>query len=95
MKDFCKGAVCNSFGVLKGAAQHKYLGLPLLIGKNKQEIFAYIKERVWSRIQVWNKQYLSKASKEILLKTVAQAIPNYAISIFLLPLTLCSDLEKR
>lgn len=37
---------------------------------------------------------LSKGGKEILLKTVAQMLPNYAMGVFLLPLNLCQDLER-
>lgn len=37
---------------------------------------------------------MSKGGKEILLKTVAQALSNYAMSVFLLPHELCKDLEK-
>ena len=36
---------------------------------------------------------LSRAGKEILLKTVAQAMPNYAINVYLIPLDLCKELE--
>ncbi|KAH9763510.1 reverse transcriptase domain-containing protein [Citrus sinensis] len=36
----------------------------------------------------------SKAGKEILLKTVAQAMPNYTMNIYLLPLELCRELER-
>lgn len=76
------------------AEDQKYLGLPAMIGRNKQETFSYIKDAVWSRISNWNKRCLSRAGKEILLKSVAQAVPNYAMSFFLLPVHLCQDLEK-
>ena len=37
---------------------------------------------------------LSRAGKDILLKTVAQAIPNYAMNIYLLPMELYKELER-
>lgn len=37
---------------------------------------------------------LSRGGKEILLKTVVQAMPTFAISVFLLPLALVTELER-
>ena len=37
---------------------------------------------------------LSRSGKEILLKSVAQAMPNFALSVFLMLLSLCEDLER-
>lgn len=45
------------------------------------------------RIKNWNHKFLTKADKEILLKSVVQAIPSYAMSVFLIPLRLVKDIE--
>ncbi|KAM6569414.1 hypothetical protein CsatB_017399 [Cannabis sativa] len=39
-------------------------------------------------------KFLSRAGKEILIKTVAQSLPSYAMSVFLLPLDITRDMEK-
>lgn len=36
---------------------------------------------------------MSKAGKEVLIKAVCQAIPNYVTSIFLLPKEVCYEIE--
>ncbi|XP_030479041.1 uncharacterized mitochondrial protein AtMg00310-like [Cannabis sativa] len=46
------------------------------------------------RIQSWEGHLLSKAGREVLLKTVAQALPTYAMSVFLLPVKTVSHLES-
>ncbi|KAH9768702.1 reverse transcriptase domain-containing protein [Citrus sinensis] len=85
--------VCGILEVLATSNHGTYLGLPSLIRRKKSAVFAFIKEKVWQRLQGWNQKFLSKAGKEIMLKTVAQAIPNYAMNIYLLPLDLCKELE--
>lgn len=70
-----------------------YLGLPKMVARNRWEVFKYIKEKVWNRLQSWKGKMMSRAGKEILLKSVIQAIPSYAASIFLLPDKLCEDIE--
>ncbi|XP_050226483.1 uncharacterized protein LOC126676341 [Mercurialis annua] len=74
--------------------QGKYLGLPSLIGRNKRQIFQFIKERNWQKVKGWNAKFLSRGGKEVLIKSVAQAIPNYIMNVFLIPLGLCDELER-
>ena len=50
--------------------------LPLFVGKLQASIFAYLKDRVWKRIQGRKEKLPSRAGKEILIKAVAQAIPT-------------------
>uniref|UniRef100_A0A2N9IFV5 Reverse transcriptase domain-containing protein n=1 Tax=Fagus sylvatica TaxID=28930 RepID=A0A2N9IFV5_FAGSY len=71
----------------------KYLGLPPVVGRAKKLFFNEIKERVAKRIHGWKERFLSKAGREILIKAIAQAIPTYSMSCFLLPKTWCSDLN--
>ena len=62
-----------------------YLGLPLMIGRSRTKDFRYIKDRLWSRIQNWNRKLLSQASRGIMIQSVLQAIPIYVMSYFKLP----------
>ena len=75
--------------------QHKrYLGLPSLIGRNKQSTFKSIKEKLGKKPAGWKEKMLSKAGKEILIKAVVQAIPTYTMSCFKLHDSLCEDLTS-
>ena len=60
----------------------KYLGLPEVIGQKKKEIFNFILEKIKKRTKGWSNKYLSEAGKEILLKTIASAIPVYPMNVF-------------
>ncbi|KAL3826043.1 hypothetical protein ACJIZ3_022072 [Penstemon smallii] len=71
----------------------KYLGLPSVIGKSKKEAFANIRDKVCNRLKGWKEQWLSKGGKEILIKSVIQAIPTYAMSCFKLPNYFTSEIE--
>ncbi|KAK6144547.1 hypothetical protein DH2020_021367 [Rehmannia glutinosa] len=72
----------------------KYLGLPSIIGRNKKEIFGFIKDKIWQRIHGWSKCHFSKAGKEILIKSVLQAIPIYAMSCFKFPNSVLLDIQS-
>lgn len=70
----------------------KYLGLLVYVGRSRTNVFAYLKERVWQRIQGWKEKLLSKAGKEILIKAVAQAIPVFAMGCFDITKEMCHQI---
>ena len=42
----------------------------------------------------WKEKTISKAGRDILIKTVAQAIPTYSMSIFKFPKKVCDDINS-
>ena len=72
----------------------KYLGLPVPEGRMHKGHFESLQFRLSKRLVDWSEPHSSFASKEVLIKTVAQAIPVYVMSIFKLPLSVCDDLTK-
>ena len=72
----------------------KVLGAPSLIGKKKKMIFTQIKERVWQRVQGWRNKPLSRVGREVLIKSVAQSIPTYYMSTFILPTSILDEIQK-
>ncbi|XP_019195085.1 PREDICTED: uncharacterized protein LOC109188890 [Ipomoea nil] len=106
--NFYKSSVCFSkntgkgdmddvvvvLGVVQANDFGKYLGLPSFVGRNKKHVFSYIEEKITQRIGSWNKKLLSRAGKEILLKTVAQSMPTFSMSVFLLTDSICMDIQR-
>ena len=75
--------------------QHeKYLGLPYLVEKNKQNTFHQLIERLNNKLSRWKEKFLSNAGKEILIKIVSQAMPTYTMSVFKLSNNLCDEMTS-
>jgi hypothetical protein len=72
----------------------KYLGQPTFIGRAKSQVFSYIQDRVWKMLKGWKEKNLSFAGRATLIKAVAQAIPTYLMSNYLIPKGLCHNMES-
>ena len=88
-----KGQILEILGVQEVDRFVNYLGLPTLIRKAKYNTFSYLKDKIWKKLQGWKGMLLSRTSKEILIKAVAQSIPTYTMSVFQIPLKLCVELD--
>lgn len=89
-----KDCILQLSGISTTQRYEKYLGLPALVGKSRVREFQDIIERVRKQLTDWKTKFLSQAGKEILIKAVIQAIPTYGMSIFLLPKSLCRELNS-
>lgn len=63
----------------------KYLGVPVVCGRSKKEVFDNVINRVWKKLPGWKEKLLSKAGKEVLIKFVVQSIPLYLMGLFSFP----------
>jgi hypothetical protein len=89
-----KAEVKSQLGISRESFNDKYLGLPIHVGNNKSQIFSYLKERVWQRIQGWKEKMLSNAGKKIMIKAVAQAISTYAMGCFDITKEVCDKISR-
>ncbi|KAA3475512.1 reverse transcriptase [Gossypium australe] len=65
-----------------------------MVGRRKKEAFQNLKDRFKQRIDNWSTRHLSQGGKEVFIKAILQAILMYTMACFLLPKTLCADLES-
>lgn len=70
----------------------KYLFLPSIISTKKTSFFKDVKLKVLNKISSWQQKMFSCKGKKILIKSVAQVVPAYTMSIFKLPEGLCEDI---
>jgi ribonuclease HI len=89
-----KDMICNRMGVKTVDTHSKYLGLPVVFGRSKKLIFSLVIDRIWKKLKGWKESCLSRAGKEILIKAVAQAIPNYIMGYYKLPESCCQEIES-
>lgn len=67
----------------------------MVVGRNKSEVFHFLIERVGKKLLGWGNVSLSKGGKVVLLKTAAQAILNFWMSLFMIPANVCDVIEKK
>ena len=48
-----------------------YLGLPMTRGRSKVNTFKGLHEKITKKVMEWKEKFISKAGREILIKTVA------------------------
>jgi hypothetical protein len=53
-----------------------------------------MKERLVKKFNNWVERNMSAGAKEVMIKSVAQAIPTYTMEVFKLPAGLCDELTQ-
>lgn len=77
MKREVRRMIFRDAGAVACDSYEKYLGLSIVVGKSRYNVFQSIKERVQMTLQNWKNNFLTKAGKEVLIKAILQTIPIY------------------
>ena len=93
-KQEVKGHIQTLMGARVMENCEKYLGLPMVGGKSKLNTFKDLREKITKRVLGWKEKFISKAGREILIKTIAQAIPIYSMGIFQIPKALFDSINS-
>ncbi|XP_018475855.1 uncharacterized protein LOC108847163 [Raphanus sativus] len=94
ISDQTKEDIKESLGITQEGGEGTYLGLLECFKGSKKELLNFIKEKLEGRLQGWYAKTLSMGAKEVLIKSVALALPIYAMSVFQLPKDLCARLTS-
>ncbi|KAL4341293.1 hypothetical protein GQ457_08G031750 [Hibiscus cannabinus] len=70
-------SVHEALGVQDVSDPGIYLMVPLLIGKNKYATFGRYRDKMDTRVSKWSNLLLSFSGREVLIKSFAQALPQY------------------
>jgi hypothetical protein len=80
--DQMKAEIRQGLDIKHEALAERYLGLPTSVGRSTIKTFGYMPTRIRNLIGTWSGREASYAGREVLLKSVAQAVPTYSMSCF-------------
>jgi hypothetical protein len=86
--------VRSTLGVVQQEFDAKYLGLPTPDGRMHKGRFQNLQARLSKRLIEYGDSLLAQSAREILIKSIAQAIPIYVMGVFKLPMGICDDLTR-
>jgi hypothetical protein len=84
--------VKNSLGVQSEILNDYYLGMPTTVGRSPTATFNFLYGMIWKRINGVSDRPMSRAGKEVFLKSAIQAIPTFIMSCFQIPVSNCDKM---
>ncbi|XP_010468816.1 PREDICTED: uncharacterized protein LOC104748941 [Camelina sativa] len=81
-------------GISSEGGMGSYLGIPEDLQGSKTKAFRYVSDRLDDRVNGWSAKILSKGGKEVMIKSVALALPTHVMSCYKLPTELTSRLTS-
>lgn len=88
-----KEEVCQALDIMIESLNDKYLGLPAPVRADQTDCFRHLVDRVRQRVNGWREKTLSMGGREVLIKSITQAVPVYAMMVFKIPQNICKGIS--
>jgi hypothetical protein len=89
-----RAAVKTCLQITHETFETKYLGLPTPEGRMHKGKFVSLQAKLAKCLVEWEDNHKSQSAKEVLIKSVAQALTVYVMGVFKLPMAMCDELTK-
>ena len=86
--------MCFVLHVSTSCFEEKYVGLPTPKGRMPKGKFQNLQTSLTKRLIKWVDGFLAQPGREVLIKSVAEALPTYIMGVFRLPFSVCDDLMR-
>lgn len=93
--DESRQVMCGILEIEERPEPGKYLGLPMTVGRKKNEVFSFLSDQIRQKLQGCRNKALSKGGNCLLLKSVAQTIPNFWMNLLTIPSEICKTIQRQ
>ncbi|XP_026384294.1 uncharacterized protein LOC113279857 [Papaver somniferum] len=88
-----KVSISDLLNIKKLALSDKYLGVPLLIQKNKTETFSHLEDEFHRRLAVWKGKYVNQPGRTVMTQSVLGSLASHHLVVFPMPKKLTDRLD--
>ncbi|CAN0883999.1 Putative ribonuclease H protein At1g65750 [Linum grandiflorum] len=88
-------AICRILGISATQNLGKYLGVPILHGRNNSTTYSFLLDRLNSKLAGWKANSLSLAGRVTLATSVLNSLPSYVMQTAFLPFSVCDQIDRK
>ncbi|CAN1762732.1 Putative ribonuclease H protein At1g65750 [Linum perenne] len=88
-------AISSILGINATQDLGRYLGVPVLHGKDTKHTYSYLLDRMDNKLAGWKADNLSLAGRVTLASSVLNSIPSYVMQTAYLPVGLCDKIDRN
>ncbi|CAN1182979.1 Putative ribonuclease H protein At1g65750 [Linum perenne] len=88
-------SICSTLEIPATQDLGRYLGVPIVHGRNSKELYQYLLERLDQKLSGWKSKSLSAAGRASLAQLVLNSVPSYVMQTTLLPAGTCEQIDRR